>query len=67
EEEIMKVWYSLHSQNPIIRFDSPLFPIIFRCLEKDPINRYCTFKELRTDLEKLLIQQTGEVPLCQYR
>jgi tetratricopeptide (TPR) repeat protein len=64
EEESIRFWqdmYTLHRKTPVPRIDSRLFPIIFRCLEKDPSYRYFTFKELRKDLEKLLKQQTGEV------
>lgn len=61
EEEMMQAWYILHIKAPVIKLNSPLFPIIFRCLEKAPIDRYFTFKELRRDLEKLLKKQTGEL------
>jgi serine/threonine protein kinase len=61
EKEMMQAWYILHIKAPVIKLDSPLFPIIFRCLEKAPIDRYFTFKELRRDLEKLLKKQTGEL------
>jgi serine/threonine protein kinase len=52
--------YTLHSQSPVPRLDSPLSPIIQRCLQKEPGKRYQTFKELRADLEPLLKRQTGE-------
>jgi serine/threonine protein kinase len=64
DEESMRFWremYTLHSKALGPKIKSPLFPIIFRCLEKDPINRYFTFKELRKDLESLLKKQTGEI------
>jgi tetratricopeptide (TPR) repeat protein/tRNA A-37 threonylcarbamoyl transferase component Bud32 len=51
----------LHRESPVPRLDSPLFPIIQRCLEKSPEKRYQTFKEVRTNLEPLLLHQTGEV------
>jgi len=51
----------LHRRSPVPRLDSPLFPIIQRCLEKSPENRYQTFKDVRKDLEPLLLHQTGEV------
>jgi len=50
-----------HQETPVPRLKSPFFPIIFRCLEKNPINRYFSFKELRRDLELLLKKQTGEI------
>jgi tetratricopeptide (TPR) repeat protein len=50
----------LHRESPVPRLDSPLFPIIQRCLEKSPEKRYQTFKEVRSNLEPLLQHQTGE-------
>ncbi len=52
--------YSLHSHAIVPYVDSPLFPIIQRCLEKQPTKRYQTFRELRADLEPLLKRQNGE-------
>ena len=63
-EESMRFWremYRLHSNALVSKIKSALFPVIFRCLEKDPINRYFTFKELRKDLELILKRQTGEI------
>jgi len=51
----------LHHESSVPRLDSPLFPIIQRCLEKSPEKRYQTFKEVRTNLEPLLSRLTGEV------
>ena len=51
----------LHRESPVPRLDSPLFPVIQRCLEKSPEKRYQTFKEARKELEALLQHQTGEV------
>jgi tetratricopeptide (TPR) repeat protein len=50
----------LHHASPVPRLDSPLFPMIQRCLEKSPEKRYQTFNEVREDLEPLLRHQTGE-------
>ena len=49
-----------HQETPVPKLNSPLFPIIQRCLEKDPGKRYQTFKELRLDIEVILKQQTGQ-------
>jgi tetratricopeptide (TPR) repeat protein len=49
-----------HHEAPVPKLNSPLFPIILRCLEKEPRNRYQTFWELRTDIELILKQQTGQ-------
>jgi tetratricopeptide (TPR) repeat protein/tRNA A-37 threonylcarbamoyl transferase component Bud32 len=59
--DIFQSWYMLHCKASVPRLKSPLFPVIFRCLEKKPINRYFSFKELRRDLESLLKKQTGEI------
>jgi tetratricopeptide (TPR) repeat protein len=64
EQEASRFWsemYSLHSKCPAPRLNSPLFPIIQRCLEKEPNNRFQTFKELRKELEPVLKRLTGEV------
>jgi serine/threonine protein kinase len=63
QEEQRRFWkemYKLHNQALVPKLNSPLFSIIQRCLEKQPTNRYQTFKELRADLEPLLRSQTGE-------
>jgi serine/threonine protein kinase len=52
--------YLLHSKAPVPKLNSLLFPIIRRCLIKQPPRRYVTFRELRLDLELLLKHQTGE-------
>ena len=51
----------LHRESPVPRLDSPLFPVIQRCLEKARGKRYQSFKDVRKDLEPLLQHQTGEV------
>lgn len=64
EEEHKQFWqdmHRLHSQAPVPRLDSPLYPIIQRCLEKDPNRRYRSFKDLRADMEPILKRLTGEV------
>ncbi len=51
----------LHNEAPILKINSPLFPIIQQCLEKLPLNRYPTFRDLRKDFESLLSRYSGEV------
>ncbi len=51
----------LHRDAPPPRLDSPLAPIVARCLEKTPDRRYPGFADLRGDLEALLLHQTEEV------
>ncbi|GAG36870.1 unnamed protein product, partial [marine sediment metagenome] len=48
-EEARRFWNSmlkLQSEASVPRLDSPIFPIIQRCLQKEPDKRYQTFKEL---------------------
>lgn len=57
------VWremHRLHTEAYVVHLASPLFPVIQRCLQKDPSSRYQTFRELRQDLEPLLKKQGGE-------
>jgi tetratricopeptide (TPR) repeat protein len=49
----------LHKQALVPQLDSPLFPIIQKCLEKKPDQRYQRFQQLRYDLETMLRQQVG--------
>ena len=42
-----------HQNDEIPKVDSIIFPIITKCLAKDPNNRYNDFDELRKDLEEL--------------
>ena len=53
-------FYELHCYAPVPTIDSPLFPVIQRCMEKEPDKRYQSFGELRSDLERLIKQETGE-------
>ncbi len=50
-----------HESTSISPLDSPLFPVVRRCLEKKPNDRYQSFVELRDDLEVILMRQTGEI------
>jgi tetratricopeptide (TPR) repeat protein len=64
EEESKRFWIQmcmLHSKTLLPKVDSPLFPLIRRCLEKESYGRYRSFKELRLDLEQLLRREAGEV------
>ena len=55
-----QAWYTAHSQAPVPHLNSPLFPMIQRCLEKEPGKRYQHFAQLRSELKSLLKRQTGE-------
>src|SRR3990172_9395218 len=64
DDEHIRFWHDMHrfhSQASVPRLNSPLFPIIQRCLEKEPKRRYHAFRELRSELEPLLKSLTGEV------
>lgn len=55
-----RAMHRLHSEAPVPKLDSPLFPIILRCLEKEQGRRYQNLKQLRADLELLLERSSGE-------
>ncbi|MBI5462422.1 MAG: tetratricopeptide repeat protein [Gammaproteobacteria bacterium] len=50
----------LHATARIPKVSSALFPLIARCLDKDPRRRFQSFGELREDLEGLLAMLFGE-------
>ncbi|HTO09998.1 MAG TPA: tetratricopeptide repeat protein [Candidatus Binatia bacterium] len=51
---------ALHTSGAPRPLMSPLWPLIARCLEKEPARRYQSFRELRADLERLLERLAGE-------
>jgi len=64
QEEFMRFgleMQQLHNEASVPRLDSHLFPIIQRCLEKQPDKRYQSFAQLRSDAEPMLKKQNGEV------
>jgi serine/threonine protein kinase len=64
KEEGLRFWwamYKLQKESPLAKVKSPIFPVIQHCLEKEPSDRYITFKDLRSDLEVLLREETGEI------
>ena len=64
-EKFFRELYQLQKEEKVPRINTPLFPIIERCMEKDPEGRYSSFSELRKDLEDLLhseYQQVVEPP-----
>ncbi|MFX1446160.1 MAG: tetratricopeptide repeat protein [Promethearchaeota archaeon] len=58
--QTIQEYYQLHKSSPISKLNSKLFPIIDRCIQKNPKDRYQTFKELRIDLEELFQTETGK-------
>ena len=52
-------FYKLHLTYELPKLDTPLYPIIERCLRKSPEQRYQSFKDIRQDLLRLFEQITG--------
>jgi len=50
-----------HQETSVPKLNSPLLPIIQRCLEKAQGKRYQTFRELRAVLDPLLRRESGVV------
>jgi tetratricopeptide (TPR) repeat protein len=62
--EMVRFWSEmrqLQTTANVPQLDSPLFPIIMRCLAKKPDKRYQSFREVRAELESLLQGHTGRV------
>ncbi|MHA1437058.1 MAG: protein kinase domain-containing protein [Promethearchaeota archaeon] len=55
-------YYDAHKNKHPKKLDSVLWPIIKKCLKKNPDKRYQDFLELRIDLEILYKQFTGKLP-----
>ena len=55
-----EIMWKLHSEAPVPRLNSRLFPVIQHCLEKKPQRRYQSFRELRKELETLFERSNGE-------
>ncbi|WXG41901.1 MAG: tetratricopeptide repeat protein [Candidatus Freyarchaeum deiterrae] len=55
-------YYQAHKTRPVPQLKSKLFPVIERCLQKNPKDRYQNFQELRKDLEKIYQQETRSPP-----
>jgi len=54
-------YYSAHKTSKIPKCKSELFPVIKKCLQKNPKERYQTFKDLLKDLEKIYHGKFGEM------
>lgn len=58
----MRYWRMMaaqHGREPVPTVDSPLFPIVERCLEKNPADRFQSFREVGQALETLLRELVG--------
>lgn len=62
DAENYKGWCEAHQKEKVPPIDYKIFPIIAKCLEKNPEDRYQDFKELRHDLECLYIDEKGHLP-----
>ncbi len=58
----IKGFEDAHKNAAVPKLNTSLFPIIARCLEKNPVNRYPDFNSLRMDLEALYSKETGKKP-----
>jgi tetratricopeptide (TPR) repeat protein/tRNA A-37 threonylcarbamoyl transferase component Bud32 len=59
--DFWRAMHALHTDAPVPELNSRLFPVIERCLQKKPCNRYRSFQELRSELEQMLKGLTAEV------
>ncbi|NPV75497.1 MAG: tetratricopeptide repeat protein [Anaerolineae bacterium] len=70
-QEQMRFWRemaALHRTAPLPYINSPIAPIIQRCLAKYPQDRYPHFSALRADLAEVLLKETKEtIPAPQPR
>ncbi len=55
-------WCITHKNGEVKPIDNIIFPIIEKCLKKNPDDRYDNFVELREDLERLYQKETGNIP-----
>lgn len=54
-------WKELHETYELCHFDSIFYPIVKKCLNKNPKERYGSFKELRHDLENIYKHFSDEI------
>lgn len=52
-------FYKLHLELELNYFDSPLYPLVAKCLSKRPQDRYSSFESISTELKKLYKNLTG--------
>ncbi|MGB7062059.1 MAG: serine/threonine-protein kinase [Candidatus Zixiibacteriota bacterium] len=60
--EPVKFWremYVLHAQHQPPPLKSRIWPIIARCLEKNPSDRYSSFTDIRLDLQRIFATMAG--------
>ncbi|MBK9326399.1 MAG: protein kinase, partial [Hydrogenophilales bacterium] len=59
-EDYFAYFHNLHLTFELPRFDSPLFPLIAKCLNKQPQDRYASFAEISKELQTLYLVHAGE-------
>jgi len=62
ENEHIRFWkemYHLHKYSIPVKVPTPLFPIIEKCLQKAPKDRYQHFSELRSTIESVYLHSFG--------
>jgi tetratricopeptide (TPR) repeat protein len=57
---LFEYFHKLHLTYELPKLNNPLFPIIERCLKKLPDDRYSSFGEIRSELEKLYLKANGK-------
>ena len=62
---LFEYFYNLHLTYELPKINNPLFSIIERCLKKQPADRYSSFGEIRSELEKLYVKANGKPYLIQ--
>jgi len=60
DEEIQQDYEKLHKYEKIELPAHPLSSVINICLRKEPAGRYQSFQEVKEELQKLLLEETGE-------
>ena len=57
----LQEWKELHETYELPYFDSIFYPIVEKCLKKDPSKRYNSFNELRYDIENIYKNFSDEI------
>ena len=58
-EDFLQAIYRQQMSGPLPRVNGPLRPVIGRCLQPTPSERYGSFRDLRSDLQEVLCGRVG--------